>query len=127
MTWNYGIGKTQSVGKMGEDVAVEFLCRKGYVVLERNYRKPWGEIDIVAQKGDTTVFFEVKTGQHILSAIRPEENIHSQKLEKLDRTVQSYLLEHATLAQKDYRISAIIVRIDFTRRLAYCSILEDLV
>jgi putative endonuclease len=50
-----------SLGKMGEDLACAELCRRGYAVLARGYRTKYGEIDIVARDGRTTVFVEVKT------------------------------------------------------------------
>jgi len=43
---------SQRIGELGEGVACEFLVRHGYSILERNYTKKWGEIDIIAQKGD---------------------------------------------------------------------------
>ena len=42
----------KEVGRVGEDIAAQFLERKGFKILARNYRKPWGEIDIIAEKGD---------------------------------------------------------------------------
>jgi putative endonuclease len=51
----------QTLGKTGEDLAAAELERRGYAVLARRYRTRHGEIDIVAQDGDTLVFVEVKT------------------------------------------------------------------
>ena len=50
----------QSLGKSGEDLAVEELERRGYAILERRYRTRHGEIDVVARDGETIVFVEVK-------------------------------------------------------------------
>ena len=50
----------QSFGKSGEDLACQELRRRGYAILARGYRSRFGEIDIVAKHGDTTVFVEVK-------------------------------------------------------------------
>ena len=50
-----------SLGKMGEDLACAELRRRGYAILARGYRTRYGEIDIVARDGGTTVFVEVKT------------------------------------------------------------------
>lgn len=49
------------LGKRGEETAVKFLRRKGYQIIERNFSKRYGEIDIVAKEDDTLVFVEVKT------------------------------------------------------------------
>ena len=50
----------QQLGKSGEDLAVEELQRRGYAIVARRYRTRYGEIDIVAEDGDTLVFVEVK-------------------------------------------------------------------
>ena len=49
------------VAVMGEDAACEYLKKKGYIILERNFRKSYGEIDIIARLRDILVFVEVKT------------------------------------------------------------------
>ena len=50
----------KEIGRIGEQIAAEFLESKGFKVLERNYRKPWGEIDIIAEKDKTVRFVEGK-------------------------------------------------------------------
>ena len=49
------------LGKLGEDLAAEYLIKKGYQILERNWRSGHKEIDIIAQKDDILVIVEVKT------------------------------------------------------------------
>ena len=51
----------RELGLKGEKVACNFLKRQGYRILERNYRSPFGEVDIIARKGKSLVFCEVKT------------------------------------------------------------------
>ena len=51
----------QSIGQRAEDIAAEFLCAQGLVILERNYRRRLGELDIVARDGDVLVIAEVRT------------------------------------------------------------------
>lgn len=81
-----------TTGKQGEDLAAEFLKKKGYRILERNYKKPWGELDIIAEYGKTTIFIEVKTqnkGNKFF--IRPEENITPFKQKQLIKSARAYL------------------------------------
>ena len=49
------------IGDLGEQLAADFLIKKGYTILERNYRTPYGELDIIAKDRDTVLFIEVKT------------------------------------------------------------------
>lgn len=51
----------QKIGDLGEGIACNYLRGKGFEIIERNYWKPWGEIDIVAEKQGITYFIEVKT------------------------------------------------------------------
>ncbi|MES2202959.1 MAG: YraN family protein [Patescibacteria group bacterium] len=51
----------RQLGDQGEEVACKYLAGKGYTVLERNYLKPWGEIDILAEKAKRLYFIEVKS------------------------------------------------------------------
>lgn len=53
--------ENRQIGKIGETIAVTFLERKGYEILEVNARTTFGEIDIIARRKDTMIFVEVKT------------------------------------------------------------------
>ena len=55
------MAKHLEIGRLGEDIACRFLKEKGFKVVERNYWKKWGEIDIVAEKEGVLRFIEVKT------------------------------------------------------------------
>src|SRR3989338_4306127 len=54
------MGHTQTVGTLGEELVVRFLMKRGYTILDRNYRKPWGELDVVAERKGKIHFVEVK-------------------------------------------------------------------
>lgn len=62
------MNSTQKIGTLGEDLVARFLMKRGYEILDRNYRRPWGELDIVARKKNKIHFVEVKTmSQKIVS------------------------------------------------------------
>lgn len=82
---------------IGENIACRFLTNLNFKIVKRNYRKKWGEIDIIAEKNNVIHFVEVKTVScetsfDIEKIKNPEENIHHWKLKRLSRTIQSYLL-----------------------------------
>lgn len=96
-------------GKLGEDLACDYLKSKKYKIIERNYLKPWGELDIVALAPDKTlVIFEVKAIQQSGNAeeLNPEEQMTFAKMRKLKRTASLYAGSHQELIkdQKGWRI-----------------------
>ncbi len=83
----------QRIGKWGEDTAVEFLVQRGYEIVTRNARTPYGEIDIVARQGDVTLFVEVKTRTSNKMGL-PEESITPRKREHMLAAADHYAAEH---------------------------------
>lgn len=77
-------------GKMGEDIVCEFLRRKGYDIIERNYHSRYGEIDILAKDGDVWVFVEVKTRKSSAFGT-PAEYVTAAKMKKIIKTAFCYL------------------------------------
>ncbi|RMG73227.1 MAG: YraN family protein, partial [Nitrospirae bacterium] len=77
-------------GKEGEDFAVRFLKKRGLKVIERNYRTPIGEIDIVARDGRDIVIVEVKTRKGLEHG-HPLEAVDARKQHKLRRLAQFYM------------------------------------
>ncbi len=85
------MGSTRSeVGRKGEQLAFRYLKRRGYRIVELNYRCPLGEVDIVAREGDTIVFVEVKTRRDA-SYGRPREAIGFKKRSQLSKVAQYFL------------------------------------
>lgn len=82
----------QSLGRRGEDLACRLLEKEGYEILERNWRCPLGEIDIIAREGDCWAFIEVKTRRGH-RAEYPEDGLTPAKLERLIVLAQQYLGE----------------------------------
>lgn len=110
----------KDTGNLGEDLACKYLENKGFVILARNYLKKWGEIDIVARGTDKKVHFvEVKAVSYETKRLldeavtrrtwRPEENVHPSKLKKLNRAIESWLMEKDY--QGDWQIDVLAIRI----------------
>ncbi len=84
----------QHLGALGERVAKERLEGEGYVVVGQNWHAGrYGEIDLVAAKGDEVVFVEVKTRSGVGFG-QPEEAVTGAKLDKLKGAAQAFLLSH---------------------------------
>jgi putative endonuclease len=102
----------KSFGSWGERLAAIYLENHGYVVLERNVRTPYGEIDLVArqttQSSNATVFVEVKA-RHSSAFGPPEAAITARKSQHLLESAQSYLQAHPEL-DGDWRIDVIAIR-----------------
>ena len=98
------------LGKKGEDIACEFLKKHGYSIIERNFRRSYAEIDIIAVKDETLVFIEVKTRTSSQFGT-PLESITYWKLRPLIKTAQFYAKIHPKLPQL-LRIDAIAVSMD---------------
>ena len=120
------------IGVIGENIASIFLEKRGFKIIARNYRKKWGEIDIVAQKSNVYRFIEVKsvsceTGIDRVTreTIRPEDNMHRYKFSKLLKTIETYLLEKGI--DSEWQLDLVTVRIDRNKREAIAEIFENII
>lgn len=123
-------------GEIGENVAAEWLLRKGHHIIERNFRKKWGEIDIIS-RGTSQIlhFIEVKTVSYetkddLEYAIshetwRPEEKVHKEKLRRLFNTIETWLLEHKS--EEKWQFDVMVVRIVPRETYAKVKYLENIV
>jgi putative endonuclease len=87
---------TTLTGRIGERLAIEYLCRHGYEILEKNYRKQFGEVDIIAREQGTLCFVEVKT-RHSSAYGAPFEAVDWRKQRQLSKIAQDYLLQKQLL------------------------------
>ena len=84
--------KAKDIGNLGEDIAVKFILEKGYEIVERNFLKPFGEIDIIAKDKDFLVFIEVKARKNINFGF-PREFVNGSKIKKIQDVAQIYMME----------------------------------
>ena len=115
--------RRQKLGEWGEGEAARFLCERGYTILERNARTPYGEIDLVARKDYAgcgtlqaqapksecvTVFVEVKTRSSSAYGL-PEDSVTPRKQAHMLAAAEAYLQDHPEL-EGDWRVDVIAVQ-----------------
>jgi putative endonuclease len=84
------LNRTQKFGKSGEDLAAKSLEKNGFRIVCRNYRSPFGEIDIIAKDNDTIVFIEVKS-RRTPTFGHPKYAVTFDKQERISKTALYYL------------------------------------
>ncbi len=122
----------QKIGELGEDIAVEFLVKQGFSVIERNYTKKWGEIDIIALKDRKMYFVEVKSVQgrevsYGTDAYRPEDNMHPWKMQRLARTIQTYLISKNIGEEIEWQVDLLVVFLDYNTRIGKVKVVSDII
>jgi putative endonuclease len=117
--------KRRHIGILGENLAKDFLKKRGYRILESNYRCPSGEIDIVARHKDYLVFVEVRTKKS-LEFGSPEESITPTKMEKL-RTVASHYQQTHDNLPASWRIDVVAVELDRKDKPVRIELIENAV
>lgn len=103
--------KRHTLGQVGERVAVNHLHRLGYRILDRNWRCPSGEVDIVAHDGEAYVFVEVKA-RRTRAFGAPEEAVTPRKLQRLQAVAHAWLAEHLGDRPASWRIEVVAVELD---------------
>ena len=134
--------ETQKVGELGENIATRFLMKQGFLILDRNYTKKWGEIDIVAEKSNKLYFIEVKSvSRETLKTFisksysdsderyehRPEDNMHPWKLKRLSRTIQTYLLSKNISDDKEWQVDLLVVILNLKDKNAKVKVVSDII
>lgn len=128
----------RKTGNLGEDLASRFLMKQGFNIIERNYLRKCGEIDIVAKNNGKLHFIEVKSVScetmpdvsHETIAkddFKPEDNIHSWKLERISKTIHLYLMEKSVSSETEWYFDVITVYIDKVRRISRINMLKNIV
>ena len=127
------MAKHNDLGKAGEMVAKEFLEGKGFIVVDVNWSRPYGELDIIAlDKGGAYRFVEVKTVSWETPPTgvshetpNPEENVHREKAKRLMRTIQAYL-SYKNI-ENDWQFDVIAVFLDQKNKKARVRYSEDII
>lgn len=168
------MGKTQKIGSLGEELVVRFLMKRGFKILDRNYRRPWGELDVVAERKAVIHFIEVKSlsgtvtktraipvevsqrrtqrgtasetvssetdakydREKVLNYIRfgtpkdwyrPEDNVSRNKMKRLSRIIQTYLMGRHVSDETAWQFDVATVLIDTDKRKAKVNLIKDII
>lgn len=97
----------KSYGKKGEELALDYLRRQGYAIIALNWRCPYGEIDIIAEKQSVLIFVEVRA-RHAYSTEAALASINQRKRQKIQASASCYLHEHR-LEDHAWRIDVIAI------------------
>jgi putative endonuclease len=100
--------RRQRIGRWGEDLAATHLAGRGWQILERNARTPYGEIDLVARAADMLVFVEVKARTTDSFGL-PEDSLTALKQEHLRNAAEAYLTAHPEL-EGNWRVDVVAIR-----------------
>lgn len=117
----------QKIGEIGENIACKFLVKQQFTILDRNYTKKWGEIDIIAEKSNKLYFIEVKSVTRETPDRRPEENMHPQKMERMARVIQTYILSKKIPANKEWQVDLLLVYLNLKNKKAKINKIENLI
>jgi putative endonuclease len=104
--------KAYELGRSGEDVALKYLRKNKYRIIERGFRFLRGEIDLIAWDGPTLVFVEVKT-RHVSSFGYPEESVNAVKRKQIRRIARGYLLRN-TFENVECRFDVLTLTIEYS-------------
>jgi len=117
--------KRRDIGILGEKLAKDFLKKKGYYIIETNYRCPEGEIDIIGRHDDSLVFVEVRT-KTSLKFGSPEESITPAKKERMKATAAYYQQTHTNLPSQ-WRIDVVAIELNQQGKLSRIDLIENAV
>jgi putative endonuclease len=119
--------RTRETGDLGEEIAAKFLDSRGFKVIERNYQKPWGEVDIICEKDSVVRFVEVKSVSvkdfSRERSYEPEDLVDARKLRKVSRTATLYMDSKRDM--REFQIDVVAVLLNHEKKIARCTFLEQ--
>ncbi len=111
----------KELGKKGEEIALRFLKKKGYRLIEKNYVCKMGEMDIIAKEKDTLVFIEVKTRTSTEFG-PPQLAVNSRKQRQLSKVALNYLNEKRL---KDVKARFDVVSVRYSQNEPELDLIKD--
>jgi putative endonuclease len=96
------------LGQRGETLAAQALQRHGFTLVDRNWRCPYGEVDLVMRLGEHIYFVEVRT-RHTTAYPAPEHSLRPSKLSRMETVARAYLGAHHPEAESIWHVSFVAV------------------
>ncbi len=135
------MAKHNELGVLGEGIAGRFLVKRSFKILSRNYKRPCGELDIVALYKGIIHFVEVKsvscdlsgfdvtqeTSSSVKDIYRPEDNLHRDKVTRLKRVIQTYLMDKRVSDETIWQFDVVTVFINEEKKRARVKFIEDII
>lgn len=119
------------IGQIGERATVEYYKRRGFDLVDQNYWKPYGEIDVVMRDKDELIFVEVKSvscvtfEDSIGLEVNPAENVHEKKRARLRKVIMAFLEEKG--GYDDWRFDVAVVQVNVRSKLSRVEVIEDVI
>ena len=115
----------RKIGDLGEEIAANFLIKKGYEIIDRNWQRKFGELDIIAKKDNVYYFVEVKTTKGENQRFSPEDHLDDKKIRKIEMLSNIYVESHG-LEKYDNKLSAIFVYLNMETHKAKVDFWEQI-
>ncbi len=120
------LDRRRALGAAGEDLAAAYLETRGYEIVERNYRRRWGEADIIALDSDgTQVIVEVRSRSDRRYVVEAAQSVGPRKQRQLRRLAHGLLSEQET--EIDIRVDVMVIAPDQNGRLSVVAHIKDAV
>ncbi len=92
------------LGFDAEESVSRHLAARGFRILDRNWRRPWGELDVVAEREGVIHFIEVKASRRLAAGFAPELRADGRKLAKVRRTARTWLIDHRFGSDTEWQV-----------------------
>jgi putative endonuclease len=130
------MARHNEIGVIGEDIATKYMINAGMFIVERNYLRKWGEIDIVTRETIGKIHFvEVKsvsyeTKEELKWVIshgthRPEDNVHKNKQDRLKRAIQTWIFDNKW--EGEFQIDIVVVYLVPREKYARIKYMENII
>ena len=118
--------RRRALGDAGEELAAAYLEARGYRIIERNYRRRWGEADIIALDSEGThVIVEVRSRSDRRYAVEAAQSVGPRKQRQLRRLAHGLLAEQEV--EIDIRVDVVVIAPDTDGRLSVVAHIQDAV